>query len=73
MVFAVCGRRATAWELLLPIRGWIDHAGGSDAQVRVLHQTVRSLEPSIDRRFGGWFAGEPGSPGAAGSSRNCCA
>lgn len=43
---AACGRRATAWELLAPIRGWIDHAGGSDAQARVLHQTVRSLEPT---------------------------
>lgn len=41
---AACGRRATAWELLAPIRGWIDHAGGSDTQARVLHQTFRSLE-----------------------------
>ena len=49
---AACGRRTTAWELLAPIRGWIDHAGGSDAQARVLHQTVRSLEPTRGGQHG---------------------
>lgn len=44
---AACGQRAKAWALLRPIQSWIDHAGGSDAQARILHTMVSSLEKAF--------------------------